>query len=366
MNDIVLINNRSAATGIGNYGYSLFTHLKQMSTRNLDFITLNSPAEDSYGSTLKIFSQKMKRMMDHLRFVRKIPRSYKVYHILNPNLGILLSRYRPSVVTVFDIAALIPYVSRDMITQSYGLDLPVVMAMQMNMRFLKNADRILCMSQHTKKDLTSVLAINTKRIIVGYPGIDRILFSPRDKRKARLHLNLPLNKRIILHVGVDEPRKDIRTLIQAFYLIKKKLPDTVLIRIGGMRETTRKLIFALGLTDSVIHYRKVASVAFFYNAADLFVFPSYYEGFGYPVVEAMASGCPVVAADSSSVPEVVGKAGILFPPSDVTTLYETINQVLTDSNMRSTMIKEGVEQSLKFDWKTCAETTLEAYETLCS
>jgi glycosyltransferase involved in cell wall biosynthesis len=105
-------------------------------------------------------------------------------------------------------------------------------------------------------------------------------------------------------------------------------------------------------------------VAPFYNAADLFVFPSYYEGFGYPAAEAMASGCPVIAAQSSSLIEVVGSGGLLFPPFDTVALYETISQVLTDSNMRSVMIKEGLEQVKNFDWKECAEKTLETYEDL--
>jgi len=366
MKDVVLINNRSAATGIGNYSYNLYTHLKTMSKRNIDFLTLNSPAEDSYGPALRIFSQKMKRIMDHFRFVRNIPDGYNVYHVLSPNLGMLLSKHRPSVVTVFDIAALIPSVSKDIVTQSYGLDLPILLAVQINMRFLRNADRILCMSQNTKNDLTKVLGLNAKRIVVGYPGIDRTVFCQRDKRKARHDLNLPLNRKVILHVGVDEPRKNIRTLLRAFHLLKRKIPDALLIRIGGMRESTRRLILELGLKDSFIHFRKVDSVAFFYNAADLFVFPSYYEGFGYPVAEAMSSGCPVIAGDSSSIPEVVGKAGILFPPSDVATLYENMCQVLTDNSWRLQMAKEGIEQSLKFDWKPCAQTTLEVYESLYS
>jgi glycosyltransferase involved in cell wall biosynthesis len=366
MRGILFINNRSSSTGIGNYGYNLFVHLKQMGQKDMDFITLQSPAEDSYDRTVSFFGQKIKRMIDHLKFVRRIPRHYKIYHLLNPNLGILLLRYRPSVVTVHDIAPLKPAASRDMITQSYGLDTPILMAMQINMRFVRNADRIISVSQHTKNDLASVLGLHSQRIRVVYPGTDRNLFSPRDRRKARQELHLPLNKEIILHVGVDEPRKNIQTLIKAFYMIKKKFPKALLIRIGGMRSTTRRLISSLDLGNSILHYQKVENTALFYNAADLFVFPSYYEGFGFPLVEAMASGCPVIAGDSSSIPEVVGKAGILFPPSDVKMLNESICQVLTDHNMRSMMIKNGLERSLKFDWKLCAKQTLEVYETLCS
>jgi len=364
MKDILLINNKAKGTGIGTYSFNLYENLKKISRRNLEFITLNSRSEDDSGSALKSFPQNIKKLMLHLEFLRKIPHSYKVYHVLNPNLGIMLSKLHPSVVTVHDISVLKRSVTEDITAKSYGLELPLLLSMQLNMRFIKNADRILCMSNYTKNDLTSVLGIEEKRVTVSYPGIDRQLFKPRDKLKARLSLNLPLNRRILLHVGTDEPRKNTATLIEAFYLVKKKIPDAILVKIGGMREATRKLILARRLGDSVIYFNKVLSVAPFYNAADLFVFPSYYEGFGYPAAEAMASGCPVIAGDSSSVTEVVGRGGMLFPPFDVTILCETITQMLTDSSKSTVMINEGLEQVKKFDWKKCAETTLAVYETL--
>jgi glycosyltransferase involved in cell wall biosynthesis len=364
MKDILLINNKVKATGIGTYSFSLYDNLKKVSKRNLDFITLNSPFDDDQGSAIQDFPKNIRKLMDHLGFLRKIPRSYKVYHLLNPNLGIILPKLRPSVVTVHDISVLKRDVIKDIIAKSYGLEIPLVLGMQLNMSFIKNADRILCLSNYTKNDLTSVLGIENKRVVVSYPGIDRQLFRPRDKLEARHSLGLPLNRRIILHVGTDEPRKNTKTLVEALYLVKKRIPDAVLVKIGGMREATRKLILARRLGNSIIYYKKVPNVATFYNAADLFVFPSYYEGFGYPAAEAMASGCPVIAADSSSVTEVVGKGGILFPPFDVVTLRETINQVLTDSDKNTVMIEAGLEQVKKFDWKKCAETTLETYETL--
>ncbi len=363
MKDILLINNKAKGTGIGSYSFSLFSHLQKLTRRSIDFITLNSSAQED-GSVIKDFPQSVKKLMDHLYFVRKIPRSYKVYHLLNPNLGIILPRLHPSVVTVHDISVLRPNVSKDIVANSYGMEIPLLWGMQLNMSFIRDADRILCLSYHTRSDLISVLGIESKRVVVSYPGIDHQLFKPRDRLKARQSLDLPINKRIILHIGTDEPRKNTKTLIDALYLLRKRFPDVVLVKIGGLRDATRRLISARQLEDSIRYYRKVPSVAPYYNAADLFVFPSYYEGFGYPAAEAMASGCPVVAADSSSVTEVVGKGGIIFPPFDVVTLSESISQVLTDSSTNAAIIEEGLEQVKKFDWKKCAETTLRTYETL--
>lgn len=363
MKDILLINNKAKTTGIGGYSFSLYENLRKVTNRNIDFITLKSSSEDE-GSPVKAFPQNIKKLANHFGFLPKISHSYKVYHLLNPNLGILLSKLHPSVVTVHDVSVFKRDVSKDILTKSYGFEFPLLLGIQLNMSFIKNADRILCLSNYTKNDLISVLGIENKRVVVSYPGIDRELFKPRDKLLTRKRLSLPLGKRIILHVGTDEPRKNTKTLIDALYTVKKKMPDILFVKIGGMREATRKLILERGLNDSVIYHKKVPDVASFYNAADLFVFPSYYEGFGYPAAEAMASGCPVIAADSSSVTEVVGKGGILLPPFGVTAFHEAIVQVLSDSNKQNVMIKEGLEQVKKFDWKTCAETTLETYETL--
>jgi glycosyltransferase involved in cell wall biosynthesis len=362
---ILLISNRSPLTGIGNYSYQLVKHIKETKLVDFDFINLATIAEDSFGGSVNVFSQKTKRLIDHLLFLRKIPRRYQLYHLLNPNLGVLAAKYRPIIITVHDIFPFTPIASHDLITQSYGLDIPIFLAMKVNMKFVKNADRLLSVSEHTKKDLVSLLKINASKITVTYPGVDRKLFQPRNQKEARQSLSLPLHQKIVLHVGVDEPRKNVKTLIHAFHLVKKRIPEAILVRIGGMRNTTRRLISSLRLEESVIHYRKVPNVALFYNASDLFVFPSYYEGFGLPVLEAMASGVPVIAGESSSIPEILGNAGMLVSPHDAEMLSECICQVLTDKKAREEMIARGLERSLKFNWKTCAEKTIEVYRTLC-
>ena len=364
MKDILLINNKPKTTGIGRYGFSLFENLKKITTRDIDFVTLNASLQEEKASTIKAFPQSLAKLLNHMGFASKKPGDYNLYHLLNPNLGIMLANLHPSVVTVHDLSIFKRHVTKAIISESYGLEIPQLLAMQLNMRYIRDADRVLCMSNYTKKDVISVLGVESKRITVTYPGIDRELFKPRDKLEARRSLGLPLNRRIVLHVGTDEPRKNTRTLIEALAWVKKRIPDVVFVKVGGMRETTRKLVSALELSASVIHFERTANVAPFYNAADLFAFPSYYEGFGYPTAEAMASGCPVVAANSSSVTEVVGAGGILFPPLDVAALREIILQALTDPAGNAALVREGLEQVKKFDWKTCAKATLATYETL--
>ena len=207
MKDILLINNKAKTTGIGGYSFSLYENLRKVTNRNIDFITLKSSSEDE-GSPIKAFPQNIKKLANHFGFLPKISHSYKVYHLLNPNLGILLPKLHPSVVTVHDISVFKRDVSKDILTKSYGFEFPLLLGIQLNMSFIKNADRILCLSNYTKNDLISVLGIENKRVVVSYPGIDRELFKPRDKLLTRKRLSLPLDKRIILHVGTDEPRKN--------------------------------------------------------------------------------------------------------------------------------------------------------------
>jgi glycosyltransferase involved in cell wall biosynthesis len=366
VSEILLVSDRSFSTGIGSYSYQLVKHLKEVGQVDFDIINLSTIAEDSYGGILDSSFHKFKRLIVHFLFLSSIPRNYRVYHVLNPNLGILITKCRPVVVTVHDLYPLTQMATRDFVGSSYGLDLPILMAMRFNMSFVKHADRVISVSEHTKKDLVSLLGVDASRINVIYPGIDRSSFYVRDKRTARRNLYLPEDRTLVLHVGVDEPRKNIRTLIQAFHQVRKNIPDALLVRIGGIRSTTRKLISSLQLESSVVHYKGVPNIALFYNAADLFVFPSYYEGFGLPVLEAMASGLPVIAGKSSSIPEVVGNAGILFEPSDIEMLSHLICQVLADKQIEQRMAMEGLRRSSKFDWSICARQTIGVYESLYS
>jgi glycosyltransferase involved in cell wall biosynthesis len=364
MKDILLINNKARGTGIGTYGYSLCENLKKITPRNIDLLTLTASATAEGESALKKFPQSVKKLLDHSGFLFKIPRSYKIYHVLNPNLGIMLPTLHPSVVTVHDIAVLKGEVRKEIMAASHGLEIPLVLGMQINMNFIKEADRILCVSNYTKNDLTQILGIPSGKVTVTYPGIDHQQFKPRDKASARRSLGLPVDKPIILHVGTDEPRKNMKTLIEATQQVKKKIPHLMLVKVGGLRQETKRFLSEAHLLDSVVHVKKTLNIGPFYNAADVFVFPSYYEGFGFPALEAMASGCPVVAADSSSITEVVGDGGVLVQPFNVAAFTENIIQLLSDSAKRAAMGEAGLEQAKRFSWEKCAEATLKTYKTL--
>jgi glycosyltransferase involved in cell wall biosynthesis len=171
-----------------------------------------------------------------------------------------------------------------------------------------------------------------------------------------------------LYVGSDDPRKNLITLIRAFAIVKRSLPDAKLLKVGtedfpGERLHLLRRVEELGLKNDVIFIKQVAEedLPLFYNLARVFVFPSLYEGFGLPLLEAMASGTPVVASWNTSIPEVVGTAARLVNPSKPEEVAEQIVQVLTHDVLAKQLSKAGLERAGQFDDKRQAESLLALY-----
>ncbi|MBA7590441.1 D-inositol-3-phosphate glycosyltransferase [subsurface metagenome] len=229
---------------------------------------------------------------------------------------------------------------------------------------IRKATRIIAVSQSTKDDLIEHLGIADERISVVYEGIDHSLFRPVSHRIY--------NHSYILFVGSEQPRKNFTTLLKAFSQLKseprfKKLKLVKVGKAGGrgvdFRSQTIDVVESLHLSSEVIFTDFVpeTDLPAYYSGAEVFVLPSLYEGFGFPVLEAMACGCPVITSNTSSLPEVVGKAGIMVDPHNTDSLAQAMWRVLTDSKLRDNMIRKGLEQSKRFSWEKAAEQTLEVY-----
>jgi glycosyltransferase involved in cell wall biosynthesis len=260
---------------------------------------------------------------------------------------------KPCVVTVHD---LIPFMHSIRISSTEIF--PMI-----GMRSVVHADRALCDSESSKRDLLHLTDIDTKKVRVIYLGVDHELFKHRDKRRARLGLNLPADRVIVLNVGTEETRKNIPTLLKAFHRLLENVPEAMLIRIGRKSNQSKRLIEHLGIEDRVIYrYPSSEEVAYYYNAADILCFPSFHEGFGLPLLEAMASGLPVVAGDRSSTPEVLGDTGLLLDPFDVEGFTHWMHEILTNKELRNTVSENEFRRSLNFSWSKCARETLEVYK----
>ena len=263
---------------------------------------------------------------------------------------------------------------------------------------VKRARAVIAVSQFTKDDIVRQFKIKPDKVVVTYEGVSSLLnksrpFQPgikprrknlfntylspqratgysgkvRDSHDKETLLGYNIGSPFLLYVGNAYPHKNLEGLVKVFSVIHKKRSGLSLILVGEqdyfykrVRELTKKywsedspVIFPGFVPDE--------NLAFLYNHALAYVFPSFYEGFGLPPLEAMAGGCPVVSSNKSSLPEILGQAAIYFNPEDKEEMMKQIEKVIEDENLRQELIKRGYEQIKKYSWEKCAKETLEVY-----
>ncbi len=241
-------------------------------------------------------------------------------------------------------------------------------------RQARKADKIIAVSKSTKDDLVNLYKINPDKIEVIYSGISlesRILNLESRIPEVKKKYNLPDN--YILYLGTLEPRKNIIGLIKAFEKLKTnskiknskfQIPNSNLV-IAGSKGWLYEDIFKAAKNSSAKNniiftgFIGDEDKAVLYRMADLFVYPSFYEGFGFPPLEAMSCGTPVITSDFSSLPEAVGGAAIMVDPYNPNDLAKAMEMVLSDEKLRDFLVKKGFEQIKKFSWQKCAGETLE-------
>jgi len=289
-----------------------------------------------------------------MRLRNKIP-EYDLYHFITPNLSFLVPKRKKSLVTCHDIAPLfIPTSFREKRWRRYLYS------------GLKRANALIADSASTRRDLCRAYGLSEEKIPVIPLGVDRNVYRPLDRATCRKELGLPSKRKIVLNVALEHWRKNIPGLLRATAVLKRTYPDILLIRVGKAHNNTLELIKSLDLTDNIryVTVKKEEDLVLFYNAADVFAFPSFYEGFGLPVLEAMACGTPVVATNRTSVPEVVGEAGILINPEDISELAKEIKHILTDKPLAETLSARGLARSSEFTWEKTADATASVYRNL--
>jgi glycosyltransferase involved in cell wall biosynthesis len=232
-------------------------------------------------------------------------------------------------------------------------------------------DHYIADSLWTKRDLVHYLSLPEDSISVIYPGKDKH-FRPLDDpvgRRSSLarRLGLPLDEPYILSVGTLEPRKNVTGLLKVYALLRKAGITHRLVIVGmkGWKYSPIfDLVHQLTLDDYVIFpgYVSDEDLPDFYNGADVFVYPSLYEGFGLPPLEAMACGIPVVVSNVSSLPEVVGTAGLLIDPTRPEDIAAAVLDLLGSESKRAVLAQAGIEQAARFDWAHTAQETWNAYE----
>ncbi len=240
------------------------------------------------------------------------------------------------------------------------------------MKSAMRADLIVTISENSKKEIVEYLKVNEKKIVIVSPAVDHLTYLPIEHKESqeqvRKKYNLP--ESFILYLGTLEPRKNIERLVKAYSKLPIRIQEKYKLVIAGGKgwkfETIFEEVDKLSLKDKVIFAGYVDEIdkPMIYNLAELFVFPSLYEGFGMPPLEAMACGTPVIVSEISSLPEVVGDAGILINPYDTEDLAEKITLVLQNDSLRNLMIEKSLIQAKQFSWKKSVHVLLEAYRRI--
>ncbi|MEW6696499.1 MAG: glycosyltransferase family 4 protein [Bacillota bacterium] len=233
------------------------------------------------------------------------------------------------------------------------------------------ANKIITISQNSKKEIIELLGIPEEKIAVTYLGASAefkpMMIYKEQIRLLRAKYNLP--ETFILYVGTIEPRKNLERLIGAFSVMKQQgvYKDVKLVLAGGkgwLYEQVFKSVQENRLEEEVLFtgYVQEDDLPALYNMAMIFVYPSIYEGFGLPPLEAMSCGIPVVSTNTSSIPEVVADAGILVNPYDIVELSEVMKKLLDSKTLRDELSKKGLARATTFSWAKCAQETFQIYK----
>jgi hypothetical protein len=233
---------------------------------------------------------------------------------------------------------------------------------------LKKSAKIITISNSTKEDLTKYFHVPAEKIAVVYLGIESAFKIIENYAKIKeLKNRYNLTKPFLFFISAWRNHKNFEGLIKAFEILKKQGDFDYQLVLGGqedpyypnIKETINKSFFK----NDIISPGFIADeeLPLFYNAAKIFVIPSYYEGFGLTGLEAMACSAPVVAAKNTSLPEILGPAALYFDPYNIEEMAQTIKKVLTSPELKNQMRQNGLAQIKKYSWQTCAQKTLEIY-----
>jgi glycosyltransferase involved in cell wall biosynthesis len=259
---------------------------------------------------------------------------------------------------------LIPYIMPETVGKGYLLkflkDMP---------KIIENCDSLITVSEYSKQDILKFFPIDKEKIFVTPLAADD-KYKPLDKEKCREFLSKQynINNPFILYIGGFSPRKNVKALITAFAKVYKDLgKDYNLVIVGAARDQGQylsELSNNLELTEKIIFtgFSPEEDLPILYNGCDVFVYPSLYEGFGLPPLEAMSCGTPVITSNLTSIPEVVGNAGILINPHNEHELINALGNLLTSESLQNEFSKKGLKRANHFSWEKTAAKTLEVYK----
>ena len=366
--------------GVSRYQHNLIQALAALDKRNNYYVFLNKkniiPELPRQGNFHYVGLGLLNRIIWDQFQLPRILKEYKldIYHTTSDSLPIL-AKTRIALF-IFEI----PDYRIDLLSRAGRNSLYSKISYKYNEilfpYILRKAAVIMASSQSTKTDLIKKYAVEGNKIQVLYPGVSACFHAPGDDMALRdIRLKYNADSGYILHISSTDPRDNTAVVISAFGRARQESEILQKLIIAGNVDPEgsgfKKLIAELNLEDRVLFTgyfaeNQTGELAALYQAADLYVDPSLYEGFGFQVAEALACGVPVIASNVTSLPEIVSTAGILVDPNDIKGLADAIIRVLADPSFLQAMRRKSLERARTFSWDITARETLNIYnELLC-
>jgi len=268
--------------------------------------------------------------------------SYYLKHIKN----------KPFVLTVHDM-------TNEVLPEYFIFDKNAEKTIEIKKLLMQKASRIIAISENTKKDILKFTDINEEKIDVVYHG--KPLYIPENVPELE---NLPA--KYILFVGQRAKYKNFTNFLYSIADFLKQDEDLYLLSVGGFgfNKSEKEIIASLNLNKKVIYMpiENNMNLIQFYQKALFFVFPSLYEGFGFPILEAFQNGCPLICSNTSSFPEVAGDAALYFDPYDEISIKSAVEKLLYNNDLRKELVQKGYKQAEKFSWQKCTDETIKVYQ----
>ena len=287
-----------------------------------------------------------------------------LYHIPQNGIGFDFDSNTPTIVTIHD---LIPYIMPETVGKGYLerflRDMPNI---------ISNSCGILTVSEHSKRDILKFFSFYPADKIFVTPLAANNNFKPLDKNNCKLYVKhtFGINDPYILYIGGFSLRKNVLDLVKSFNKIYKDLNKPYkLLLVGSIKDEGEKLLTFVtenNLMDKVVFsgYLDDKFLPILYSGCDAFVYPSLYEGFGLPPLEAMSCGAPVITSSLTSIPEVTGDSALLVNPYNINELGDALVTLLNNEDLKAALSEKGYLRSLEFTWKKTAKSTLNAYKAL--
>lgn len=364
INALILKKNN---TGTGYYTKSLIEEIVKNKAHNFYIFVKDKSLLNIEKENVKIidipYANKgaLQKIISEQFLLKKYVKKYKIDLLHSTSFIIPFNiRHIPSVVTV-----------HDMFHELFKNTIRPVNRMYYNIFFnrsIRKSDFIIADSENTKIDIEKILKIKSDKIKTVHLGLSKVFedFIETDEKIVEYQsMNLP--EKYILYVGSLEPRKNIGKAIEAYNLIKDKVEEKLVI-VGARKWKVSSLVEIINknnLEDKVIFtgYVDEKILPLVYKKSTLFLFPSLYEGFGFPVIEAMSMEVPVVTSNNSSLAEIAGESAKLINPNNIDEMADAVIEILKNKDKKDKMVNNGQENLKLYKWEKTAKETLEAYET---